>query len=76
MYKKYKCKLITVKHPTHSPKMVIKTKNKIIMHNEYKILDFFCLEIHRQDCGWTQTMTLEECPPINTLKAAKCQRPQ
>lgn len=31
--------------------MVIKTKNKIVMHNEYKILDFFflfCLEIHRQ----------------------------
>lgn len=41
MYKKI-CKLITVKHPTPSPKMVIKTKNKIIIHNEYKILDFFC----------------------------------
>lgn len=51
MYKKYICKLITVKHPTHSPKMVIKTKNKIIKHNEYKIFDFFflfCLEIHKQ----------------------------
>lgn len=47
MYKKYKCKLITFKHPSQSPKMVIKTKNKIIMHNEYKIFDFFfCLEIH------------------------------
>lgn len=47
MYKKYICKLITVKHPTHTPKMVIKLKNKIIMHNEYKIFDFFFVLFRR-----------------------------
>lgn len=48
--KKYICKLITDKHSTHSPKMVIKTKHKIIMDKEYRILNFFvlfCLDIHR-----------------------------
>lgn len=35
------CKLLNNKHPTRSPKMVIKTKNKIIMHNEYNMV-FIC----------------------------------
>ena len=60
MYKKYICKLITVKHPTHSPKMVIKLKNKIIMNNEYKIFDFFlfCLDVYRHSNRlWLDTNT-------------------